>query len=268
MYLGYEICPTTLRRHVQGYVSFENPTSVRPLARLIQSGWIDVAKGTELQNRKYCLKGGDVLCDEGKASAICVETKERSWDEKAGELIEKLRTMQLQEFAFAYPAYWLKYCNQLTKTKEMLSCRELRTWDGKLKIKNYWLWGEPGTGKTRWAASIYPTGTLMKNQNKWWSGYSPEIKVVIIDDWAKDVRGMAGYLKTWADRYSFTGEVKQSSIVIYPGSYLLVVTSNYPIGECFDEEDARALRRRFTEVHIQSEIDIFLSEKPDLAILD
>ena len=56
-------------------------------------------------------------------------------------------------------------------------------------------------------------------------------------------------MKIWADRYTFTGEIKGAHSVIAP-SYNLIVTSNYSIRECFSSiEDVEAIQRRFTEIY-------------------
>jgi hypothetical protein len=58
-------------------------------------------------------------------------------------------------------------------------------------------------------------------------------------------------MKLWADRFPFTGEVKGSAVIIEPGQFVLIVTSNYPIEKCFtNQEDVDALRRRFNEIHM------------------
>ena len=60
--VGLEICPNTLRKHLQGYVEFEK--KCRPLVSM-QKEWkgihVEKAKGNRNQNIKYCSKDGDFL---------------------------------------------------------------------------------------------------------------------------------------------------------------------------------------------------------------
>jgi hypothetical protein len=58
---------------------------------------------------------------------------------------------------------------------------------------------------------------------------------VIVEDMGPEImRYLVNLVKVWADRYSFTGEVKNGSIHVWPGDYYLRVTSNSPIDLCVD----------------------------------
>ena len=116
------------------------------------------------------------------------------------------------------------------------------------ELVNEWYWGEPGTGKTRKAWEENP-GLYVKNINKWWDHYENE-DVVLLDDWDPNHKCLVQYLKTWADRYPFCAEVKGSSRLIRPKK--IIVTSNYPIEDCFDPIDAEAIRRRFKVTHFDT----------------
>ena len=73
----------------------------------------------------------------------------------------------------------------------------------------------------------------------------------MFDDWPQECAFMSQFLKIWADRYPFNGEMKGAHAWIEPGSYILIITSNYSIDECnFNETDKQAIKERFTEVFI------------------
>jgi hypothetical protein len=56
-------------------------------------------------------------------------------------------------------------------------------------------------------------------------------------------------------------------MVIWPGSFYSIITSNYPIDICmWNEADREAIKRRFTEWWIDSSEDIALITRP--CILD
>ena len=133
---------------------------------------------------------------------------------------------------------------------------QVKEFDGNLPDKNWWVWGEPGVGKSRWAASNGDYAEIFKkNFNKWWDGYKIlQTKIVIIEDYPPCPQGnvLAQHMKIWGDRYPFEGECKGSHMMIEPRRFFLIVTSNYPIDACFQtEEDKQAIHRRFHEVKME-----------------
>lgn len=120
-------------------------------------------------------------------------------------------------------------------------------YQGELTFKNLWIYGPPGTGKSRliWDyAAENNIRVYVKNQNKWWDGYSDQ-QIVLIDDAGENMKLLAAHLKNWGDRYPFTAEVKGGTRRINTASFNFIVTSNYSIREIFNAVDAEAIERRF-----------------------
>jgi hypothetical protein len=79
-------------------------------------------------------------------------------------------------------------------------------------------------------------------------------KVLIEDFPAPAYDGMAHLLKIWGDRYTFTGEIKNSAIAVDPGRFFLIVTSNFHPRNCFGKrEDLDAIMRRFSVIEMTEE---------------
>ena len=134
--------------------------------------------------------------------------------------------------------------------------KAVEVFNGDLKTKNFWLWGKPGVGKSRWAQLQAPYANIFKkNFNKWWDGYKIlETMVVILDDYPATPAGntLAQHMKVWGDRYPFIGECKGSHMMLEPSRFIFIVTSNYPIEQCFAlNEDKEAILRRFTQIEVK-----------------
>lgn len=83
------------------------------------------------------------------------------------------------------------------------------------ELRNLWLWGDAGSGKTSWAWENFPE-LYVKNANKWWDSYNDQ-PVVLIDDLdPARAQYLVCNIKHWADRYPFQAECKGSSRLIRP----------------------------------------------------
>ena len=139
----------------------------------------------------------------------------------------------------------------------------------RLKTKNFWIWGPPGTGKSFWARTrAEPKQIYPKNANKWWDGYNEtNHRVVVLEDFPSDGAHFTQLMKIWSDRYTFIGEIKGGQLQINPGKFFLIVTSNYSMQEVFAGPDNEAIRRRFTEWQIEGQDDLRLQSQLDFNIL-
>ena len=233
---GKEVAPTTGTPHLQGYVHFKSPRSLAAIRKLLR-GHVIPANGTALHNRVYCTKDGDFFehgqtpsdpAAQGKAE---ITRWEDAWTSaKAGDVE-------------AIPADIRLRCYSTIKKVQadyMVAPPDLDA------VCGLWYTGPAGTGKTTAARSANP-GAFIKSRDRWWDGYQAQ-DVVILDDLDKYHVALAGYLKDWADKWTFKAEVKGGVRWIRP--QVFIVTSQYEIDTIWEDQETReALHRRFKTTH-------------------
>lgn len=254
--------------HIQGYVSFYDRKYRNEVERRLGGhAYLVPAVGGYRSNVEYCSKEGLVI--------VSKNTETDHDDVQNGkvtmQVIESARKMDPWEFEERYPLVWFHHRNQILNVMMDAALRRVDNWNGDLKQKNYWIWGEPGVGKSQWASNLMPVQHQYKKAvNKWWDGYNLCVhRLVILEDFPMSGQMFAQHLKIWSDRYFFMAECKGASMVVEPGRFFLIITSNFPIEACFENpEDVRAIKRRFTEFNATADNMIMLnSSSLDRSIL-
>jgi len=223
--------------HLQGYVQLEKRYGFNKIAKLFP--WhIEATRGTPEEASNYCKKDGNFreqgeLCNIGNAAVI----KADHWK----EVLQLARAGQMEELQELFPSEFIRYNRSLNNIR----AENMNPQDCEKKC--VWLWGKPGTGKSRFAFNfdeVYP-----KMCNKWWDGFKGQ-RVVVIDEFEKSHACLSHHLKIWADRHPFINEIKTSA-----GAHLydrLIVTSNYAIEQIWPEDQMiqQAVKRRFREYEV------------------
>lgn len=256
---GLEQAPTTGRWHLQGY--FENPPQAKQRVnaakkKLININWPSVsirpANKDGHTNRTYCLKlSGQYKQEPNKFFIEFGTIREANPGKRMKSDWEATRTLARQGLFDDIPAShyipYLRSIHQIRFNNIQPERHQLST------LKNYWIHGPPGTGKSRAAralanCNLEPEKNLAiydkLAENRWWDCYNGE-PVVLIDDLECSAKHMAHELKRAADLYSFRAEVKGASTYIRPSH--IIVTSNYTPEDIWhgDVELINAIRRRF-----------------------
>jgi len=236
---GFETCPTTDRRHLQGYIQFRTRKRFRPVQQLLTRCHITKAIGSAYQNREYCIKDGDfqefgtVPVPPGHAGGAATAAV---W--------ENVRALAVAGRISEIPAeYFIRYYGTLKRIAKDYMSKPTEL----LSPCGLWIHGDTGSGKTYAVTRAYPN-RYIKPMNKWWDGYQGEDVVHLDEVSPHQTPWIAYFLKMWSDAYPFAAEEKGGAMQIRPK--LFIVTSNYTIDQMgFAMEDLAPLKRRFKEVY-------------------
>jgi len=222
--------------HLQSYVQYRTPSKFTTVKNKYPRAHIEVAKGSAKDNYKYCSKDGDFV-EIGTLAA----DGDAPWA-AARSLAKEGRFEEINDGIYIR-------CKR--------SLHEIHTEAKRVKhddapipsLVNEWIYGPPGSGKSRYAREANPNH-YVKPINKWWDGYLGE-DTVIIDDFELDHKGLSHMIKIWADHYPFACEVKGAVVKIRPKK--IIITSNYSPEEIWTEPSTlAAITRRFNIIHSSS----------------
>lgn len=183
-----EECPTTARIHVQGYVEFTAALRLAALKKISQNAHWEMAKGSREQCVAYCSKEDTALrIDESVAlrtiDPVLTQPTEQG---KRNDLLECAAKIAGGEWDLAQvhqnrPDLILKFSKGVN---ELFRFREQAQTSQRRELSVEVLWGDAGTGKTRYAWGEGEDVFILENSNNnnvWWDGYNGE-STLIIDD--------------------------------------------------------------------------------------
>lgn len=238
---GYEVAPTTNTPHLQGYVSWDNPRSLDAFKDKISPRLhIEKARGTPKQASEYCIyedypsntkknkyeEFGE-LPRQGERTDWCVAIEQI----KSGTPVEEVVENQPQ----------LLPCIRALETFKTKSLKPIHR-----DVEVIVLWGEAGSGKSRWAYEQYPD-LYSKPPTKWWDGYTGQ-KTILLDDYYGYIP--YGELLNVLDRYPLHLEVKGG--YIWAQYDRVIITSNKPPERWYHKGLTPALRRRLHKIFYYS----------------
>jgi len=236
---GKEVGEVEKTPHLQGYVQLAKRKYLKAIIASLPNFHITICNGSSQQNIDYCKEDGDWL-----ERGISRTQEKRNADQKSdwSELIEYAVNNEVDVLQEIAPRQFVQYY----RTFKSIAVDNLKA--KAIDRKCLWVYGEPGTGKSKFVHDHYPNA-YWKNANKWWDSYKGE-KVVVLDDLG--THHLFELLKRWADRYPVLGEVKGSSIGLTYET--LIITSNFSIKELGGQEvptvTQESVARRFLQVKV------------------
>ena len=219
--------------HLQGYVRFKNDKSFKVMKHMLVRAHLEPAKGSDVDNQKYCGKGeniyevGEVEIGQGTRTDI---------KDLAKKIREKM--LSIEDVMFEYPELYMKYSRAIEK---MFNAVMEHRSEAPLV---FWRWGLAGTGKTRGCMDLHsPEQVYVKDGTPWWDGYKQQEAIVIDDfDNAIPYRTLLRIL----DRYQYQGQVKGGYVNI--NSKYIYITCEHPPEYYWRGNELQQVTRRLTSV--------------------
>lgn len=254
---GYEICPKTNRKHLQGYIYFQNQVMFNTLKKkiLLEGTHIEFAYGNPIQNKIYCSK------PESKDPGVNPNFEEfGKIPEGCGartDISEAIKMRQegatLSEIAQCGAGY------QATAICKFITPNMPNKFYSEKKV--YWFWGPSGTGKTKKALELIGEDPYWKSgeSGKWWNGFDSTCKWVLLDDIRGDFCTFHRFLNI-LDKYPCWVEVKGGVEMLTNQN--IIITCPYSPESLYkgvSEESINQLTRRVDRV------EFFSSQKSQIS---
>lgn len=244
-----EECPTTSRRHYQGFIQLQRAVRRSSVQAKVGEGVnCSPCNGTPADNIRYCSKPDSRVNGPWQAGEV-VSTGKRSDLEALREDLRSGQTdAELWESHFGAMARYFKAVDRyrlvLASSKgEDRGPVEVVVW-----------YGATGHGKTRRAyheareagRSLFVVPSVERRASPWFDGYAGQ-EWVLLDDYCGgyDIH----FFKRILDRYPLNVPVKGGFVNWSPSR--IIITSNHSPDTWYPDappEDLAALRRRYTRV--------------------
>ncbi len=232
-----EICPTTQKEHIQGYMELFNAKTMKAIKKkILGEAHIEKRRGTQIQAIEYCSK-----MESRKPETLPLSIGEKSKQGKRTDIAD-IRDMVKQ----GKPISEILSGDNLNF--QQIRCAQILQpiFAPKRSIKPIviWIYGSTGIGKTKWVYDRFNIDEIFKSHNsKWFDGYEQQ-KVLLIDDYRRD------YIKfhlllALLDRYPFTREIKGGTTQIN-SKYIIFTSPSSPFKMWNNRtgEDIAQLERR------------------------
>ena len=233
-----ERAPTTGHKHIHCYVQFPTPHALSQ--KKLCGAHIEVCRGSPEENIKYIKKDGEIILEVG-SPRLCFVPSIKDAKEMDPDVLQGLN-LNFYNIVQKIEADKKKYIDPEDYHKEM---------------EVYWIWGESGAGKTRWAIKdMKKAGVKRFNEVKYdgnfWHGVTEDCDTCLYDDF-RDTHMRPTELINFIDYNRHVMNVKGGSVRNnYTRVYITSLQSPEQIYPKIPEESSKQWIRRIKEIiHIE-----------------
>lgn len=245
-YLAYgdEVCPTTGKKHLQGFAYAWKPMRFSTWKKLFPHAHIEEMRGDFRTNEHYCSKEGSYHHFGEKPNEHGVKNSLLKFKRKLDEGFDVEEIAEEEDF---FPTY-LQYNRGLHSYKNYIR-KKAKQHDREMPDV-YVRVGPAGTGKTRWMDEQFGTGGWIQapdNNGHWFDGCDRD--VILFDDVEIGSIPSFSLWKRLCDRYPLQVPIKGGFVTWKPKS--IVFTSNshpYEWWKDLNQLDKEAIARRIKDI--------------------
>lgn len=174
---GVEICPSTGKKHLQGWLYWINERSERACCKEYKC-WMRGMKGSYEENDIYTGKENNIV-------EYGIKPKQGERTDLESKKNEIVNGKSVDEIVMENPMVYHQYGRTLNRIEDIVMRKKWRT----EMTTCDWIWGESGCGKSHSALATYDPDThyLYRNDDGWWEGYKQQ-PIVVINEFRGEIK--------------------------------------------------------------------------------
>lgn len=239
--------------HYQGYVQFKHARTIKGVSRMefFSRAHLEIARGSMQSNYEYVTKDPIELYEFGTRP----KQGQRNDLISLVEYVTSTDNVSYDDLTLMFPfivAKYPRYCRDLINVRYKDKSRQMyeKFKEDPTQKKVIVLYGDPGSGKTRYVYDKYPIEDIYKvnigdgtKNSLWFDDYNGE-NILLIDDFYGNIK--YSYMLRLLDIYPLRLQTKGSFVNC--NFKKIYMTSNVHPDEWYPNIDTTALKRRITKI--------------------